>query len=233
MGAPVTISTASVPAEHCVRPVQEEWPFLVSLLTAELSGSNNTFNYGPTTPAPDDQNKPWFKTDASGNPDRWYVYSGGQWLSKHPDAAGKVIMYEGTEGSIDTFDGGEAGTVTATTGPMWEKVSAANGRFPVGPGTIGSTTIAVGGTGGTGEHTLTLDEIPSHSHTITGRAYIATGNLTPVKPIIDDDYASVDLVVNTGTAGGQPDGTTKAVNTLPPYLGIWLIRKTARTHYRV
>lgn len=234
MGQPVTLSTASVPAGYCGGSVQEVWPYLVALLTAELAGSNYTFNFGPTTPAPDDQDKPWFRTDSDGNPDRLYVFSDGVWLAKHPIPAGAVWMYEGLEADIETFDDGEAGTITATTGPMWEKVSAANGRFPVGPGTIGTTSIGVGGTGGTHEHTLTLDNIPPHTHGITGRPYTGTGNLTPAKPIVDDDYGSSDLTSSTDSAGGTgTPAAAQAINTLPPYFGIWFIRKTARTHYRL
>lgn len=234
MGQPVTISTASVPEGYCGGTLQTVWPFLISLMQAELAGANSTFNFGPTTPAPDDQDKPWFRTNADGTPDRLYVYSGGSWVAKHAIPAGAVWLYEGSEGSIPTFDGGEAGVVTATGGPMWEKVSQLDGRFPIGPGTVGSTTIGVGDTGGTHEHTLTMENIPKHTHSIDGRPYIGTGNITPVKVIIDDDYnPAVTNAQDTGSAGGQSDGTTKVVPHLNPYRGIFFIRKTARTHYRI
>lgn len=236
MGQAVALSTASVPTDYCPPSLAVAWPFLVGLMSAELTGANSTFNFGPTTPAPDDQDKPWFRTDGDGNPDRLYVFSDGSWISKHPIAAGAVWMFDGLEADIETYDGGEAGTVTATTGPMWEKYSAMNGRFPVGPGTIGTGTgavnVGVGGTGGAHEHTLALDEIPKHSHPFTAASYVDGGNNTPVKIIGDDDWGNDTITVDT-PAGGQTDGTTKAVNTLPPYSGIWFIRKTARTHYRI
>lgn len=233
MGQAVNLSTASVPPEYCARGLQLDWPFLVSLLSAQMSGDGVIPSVGPTTPPPDDQDRPWFRINADGTPDRWYVYSNGAWISKHPIAAGAIWLFAGLEAEIETYDGGEAGTVTATTGPMWEKYSAADGRFPIAPGTVGSTAIGVGDTGGTHEHTLTLEEIPAHKHTVTGRAYIGTGNLTPPKAIVDDDYAATDITVDTSTVGGQSDGTTKKVNTLPPYIGLFLIRKTARSHYRI
>lgn len=232
MGQPVTLSTASVPSGYCPPSLQVAWPFLLSLVTAELAGSNYTFNYGPTTPAPDDQNKPWFRTDSDGNPDRWYVFSNGSWISKHPIPAGAVWMYEGLEADIETFDGGEAGTVTETTGPMWEKVTDANGRFPIGPGTVGSASIGVGDTGGSHEHTLALNNVPPHTHVIKGRPYTGTGNLSPARVIVDDDYGSSDLESATESSGGT-SGAAVAINHLPPYFGIWFIRKTARTHYRL
>lgn len=233
MATPVTISTASVPASYCANSIQVAWPFLVSLLTAELAGLNNTFNDGDTTPAPDDQNRPWLPTSFSGvNPPAFvYKFVDGVWIMPNPNPTGLVAMYQGSEASIDTFDGGEAGTVTATTGPMWQKVSAIDGRFPIGPGTVGTTSIGIGATGGTGEHTLALDEIPAHTHPFTGRDYIGSGNLSPAKVIIDDDYGGTENTVAT-SAGGQGDGSTKAVNTMPPYLGIWFIVRTARKYYR-
>lgn len=232
MGQAVQLSTASVPEGYCGGPPQVAWPYLLSLVKAELVGDGIIPSIGVTTPAPDDQNRPWFRINADGTPDRWYVFSGGSWIARHPIAAGAIWMFAGLEADIVTHDGGEAGTATATTGPMWEKYSAADGRFPVGPGTIGSTTIGVGGTGGSGEHTLTLDEIPAHAHPFTAASYIGSGNKTPVKILGDDDWGA-DTITVAPSAGGQSDGTTKAVNTLPPYFGIWFIRKTARTHYRL
>lgn len=233
MGQAVNISTASVPASYCAGSLPETWAFLVGLLSAELAGANSTFNFGPTTPAPDDQDKPWFRTNTDGTPDRLYVYSSGAWISKHPIPAGAVWLYEGLEASIETFDGGEAGVVTATTGPMWEKVDEMDGRFPIGPGTVGSTVIGVGDTGGTHEHTLTTENIPAHTHSITGRGYTGTGNLTPLQILIDDDYSTTETQKSTGSYGGQADGTTKVVSHLNPYRGMFFIRKTARTNYRL
>lgn len=234
MGQAVQITTSSVPTGYCPANLQEAWPFLVSLLLAELAGSNSTFNFGPTTPAPDDQDKPWFRTNTDGTPDRLYVFSNGYWISKHPIPAGAVWMYEGLEATIETFDGGEAGVVTATSGPMWEKVDEMDGRFPIGPGTVGSTLIGVNDTGGTHEHTLDMENIPKHSHAIDGRPYVGTGNVTPVKVIIDDDYnPAVTNSQNTGDAGGQSDGTAKVISHLNPYRGIFFIRKTSRSNYRI
>lgn len=42
------------------------------------------------------------------------------------------------------------------------------GRVPVGVGTLGSDTYALGGTGGTALRTLTTNELPAHTHTGSG-----------------------------------------------------------------
>lgn len=232
MSQPVTISTAQVPSTYCPSGIQTDWPFLVSLLAAETNCS--AYNFGPTVPGPDDQDKPWLRTDpTTGLVDRWYVFVGGDWVAKHPTAAGTIIMWEGAEGSIPTFDGGEAGIVTATTGPMWEKVSQMDGRFPMGPGTLPSGAIvAVTNTGGEERHELALTEIPNHDHALGGISVviekIGSGN-------IDLEFGGTDAKAQTALAeGGDPDDDDNTVphNNLPPWYGVFFLRKTARSHYR-
>ncbi len=52
------------------------------------------------------------------------------------------------------YDGGDAGAISDTTGPMWEEVVGMQGKFPLGVG--GGLAAAVGDTGGQKEHTLHL-----------------------------------------------------------------------------
>lgn len=234
MGQPVDFSLSNFPEDYCATSPAEFAADLVARLSGELRGEND-YNRGPDTPAPDDQDKPWFKTDANGLPERWYVYINGAWIARHPDIPGKVIMYEGTEASITTLDGGEAGAVTATTGPMWEKVSSLNGKFPVGPGTLASgATILVGGTGGAEEHTIARDELPN----------IQLGTESVVRTNVDEpgdahvyvpDDTEGSFVLNNPlmTESINGDVEQEPVNIMPPYVGIWFIRRTQRTHYRV
>lgn len=229
-GQTVTITSATIPSDYCPASWSEGWAFSVPQLIAMLAGNNFSFNYGPDTPAPDDQDKPWLKTDASFVPDKWYTYVGGSWISKHPIPAGAVWMYEGVEASIDTYDGGEAGTVTATTGPMWEKVSALNGRFPLGPGTLESgTAVAVTNTGGAEKHELVEAELPHIAIQSRQRNDLVDGGGS----IALLDHDTVGTVVTVDEFGGDEDGATTPHNNMPPYYGIFFIRKTARTHYRI
>jgi hypothetical protein len=231
MGQTVNISTSDVPPSYCPSSIQVDWPFLVALLSAELAGANFTFNYGPDTPAPDDQDKPWFKTDANFLSERWYTFSSGAWVSLHPEAPGSVKMYEGLEATIETYDGGEAGTVTATTGPMWEKVTALNGRFPLGPGTLASgTVVAVTNTGGEEKHELTEEELPNITIQTKQRSDLQDGGGS----IAHFTHATFPGdTVDVDEFGGDADGETVAHNNMPPYYGIFFIRRTARTHYRI
>lgn len=50
----------------------------------------------------------------------------------------------------------------------WTEVAGAAGRFLVAAGTLGSDTYSVGNTGGEARHTISIAEMPSHSHTMVG-----------------------------------------------------------------
>lgn len=41
--------------------------------------SFNGINYGDVEPTPENRDRPWFKTDASGNPIGWYSWNGSAW----------------------------------------------------------------------------------------------------------------------------------------------------------
>lgn len=230
----VNISTASVPASWCNLSLQEIWPKLVSLIAAELAGANNTFNDGDTTPVPDDQDKPWTPPGFSGSnpPAAVYHYINGAWIMPHPIAPGLGMMYWGTELSITTLDGGEAGVVTETTGPMWEKVSALDGRIPMGPGTLqpSTRTLSVTGTLGADEHTLTRAELPNvQVDTPLKRRtdLVDGGNSTALFETSFTLSSSVSVDVPA-----EPLGDGEAHENLPPVYGTWFIRRTARKYYR-
>jgi hypothetical protein len=227
---PVDITTATVPSDYC-QPLQVAWPFLVSLLQATIAGNNNMYVVSATTPGVDDQDKIWHKLDSDGRYLRTYNYIGGAWVSPHPDFPGKVIMWEGDIGTIDTLDGGEAGTVTETTGPMWERVTEMNGRIPIGPGTLESTrTVDVNENIGSEKVTLLEENIPKNeptSYTVDEGA-----NRASLGFLADDDRAASANTGDISPFGGDADGNTVAHENMPPVRGIWFLRKTARSHYR-
>lgn len=105
---------------------------------------------------------------------------------------------------------------TSWPGTSWVQVQ---GRMLMGA----SDTYPVGSEGGEAEHTLTVQEIPSHAHTMNGWT-IGT----------EDKGASTGLTVNAypltynnsnqttrATGGGQPH------NNLPPYRATYIWRRTA------
>ncbi len=227
----VTISLDTVPSGTCYQSPAIDWPILVSLLDASIQGTLNTFNYGTSTPAAADRDKPWFRVNADGTPDNWYVYSGGYWLTPHPVVVGLVTLYEGALVDLPTFDGGENTAVSLITGPFWEEVTAMAARSPMHPGTLPSgALITIGVNSGEETHVQTVAELVAHSHPLTGDHHFLehvpqaerdntinrTGSL---------DYKEVDDVPSTG--GGM------GFNVVHPVRGIYFIRRTARRYRRI
>lgn len=138
-------------------------------------------------------------------------------------------MYEGSQASIETYDGGEAGTVTATTGPMWERVTQLDARFPIGPGTLPSgTAVAVTNTGGEEKHTLVENELPNIEIQSRQRVDLVDGGNSAALLL----HATVGTQVTVDEFGGDANGNTVAHNTLPLYYAIFFIRRTGRLYYR-
>ena len=111
-------------------------------------------------------------------------------------------------------------------GGTWEQIK---GRFLIGTGTPvantdgsspGSYNYAAGNMGGEAEHTLTIEEMPSHRHNIrydgTGVGYSSNGTFALSKNNTDDMSPAADY-----TGGDQPH------NNIPPYLAVYIWKRTA------
>ena len=224
----VLLSTTGLPEDYCFTTSNQLALDIIANSTGNFVTST-IFSTGNATPSVANQDKPWFRYNSDGTPDGWYVYVSGNWLSKHPQVPNQVIMYEGTEASIVTFDGGEAGAITPTTGAFWEKVSQMDARSPIGPGTTASgLVIAIGDDLGEDEHTFTMTEMPEHTHEVIGHmiANLSGGDSGAVlnKPEADD------FVASTEPAGEEdPD----PVSLIHPAHAIWFLRRTARLYRRI
>jgi len=241
MALNLPVQTATVPANFCFSGFNSpSWLDIVNLLSVDFPDDVAPVNFGSDTPAPDRRDRPWVRTNNDGSPDRLYVYWNGTWVSRHAMPPGAVIMYEGTQSSIPTFDGGENTPVTAIGGPFWEEVTQMQARSPIGPGVLPSgATINVGNQGGEEKHVLVTAEMPKHLHTVVTRkidgieiigsseirveAFEAYTNGTDT-PLPSPLYASK----NTSEVGSDT-----AHNNMSPWYGIFAIRRTARLFYRV
>ena len=79
------------------------------------------------------------------------------------------------------------------------------------------SNYAAGSTGGEAAHTLTVDEMPSHSHSV------------PYMPGRDE---GVEWVGQSGTAASQTrntdiNGGGAAHNNMPPYMAVYMWKRTA------
>ena len=95
-------------------------------------------------------------------------------------------------------------------GGTWEQIKD---RFLLCEG----TTYKAGTTGGEATHRLTIDEMPSHNHTVSrgtnGSSYF---ELTGKEPQGNAPYNIV-----TSSTGGN-----KAHNNMPPYLAVYVWKRT-------
>lgn len=98
-------------------------------------------------------------------------------------------------------------------GGTWERIG---GRFLLGA----DDTYTAGSTGGEAEHTLTIDEMPRHNHEVDNLN--TSGNATPYMTVQAQDKKGYGGNVQTMFAGGG-----KPHNNLPPYLAVFMWRRTA------
>lgn len=94
----------------------------------------------------------------------------------------------------------------------WERVKD---RFLLAAG----DSYAAGGTGGEATHTLTIDEMPKHNHTI--RWGYGSGSADPTRVRIDANSPEAPWPNSAYTGGGKPH------NNMPPYLTVYVWRRTA------
>ena len=100
----------------------------------------------------------------------------------------------------------------AVLGPNWKRYEGMGGRFPLGAGRTKDAreeerTFTIGGRGGAYLHQLTVDEMPSHTHSYTRT------NWTHDTDVDDERRSPHHDAAQTGATGGnQPH------NNMPPYL---------------
>ena len=104
-------------------------------------------------------------------------------------------------------------TIYGGTWVAWGK-----GQVPVGVDTSDSDFNTVEKTGGEKEHTLTVDEMPSHKHDF-GQGFATTSNLSGAYGYYMIAGTQTDVIKNTG--GNQPH------NNLQPYITCYMWKRTA------
>lgn len=232
----ITLTPPSLPVGYCPLNYQTLANDIISGTQATFNSSigNSFFNFGSSTPALNNQVYPWL--DEDGN---WWVFNGGYWNRKHPVSitSSERRIFIGTTNDLLSYDGGDGTSNPPTnyTGAMWEVDTAFQARFPVGAGTFAASgVVSVNGTAtstavvGEDQHTLVVGEIPSHTHQILDQ-YLnlcqrGTADTSAFSPTNRSEGTS-NLLPTTSSGGGA------AHNNLPPFYGVYFIKRTARVYY--
>lgn len=248
MALDLPVVSSEVPENLECHIANSPWQELVALLSVNVPDGFRWIIQS-TTPDPADRIWPWFRLDGSGLPIRPYIYAGGAWVARHPLPPGSVMMWEGAEANIPTFDEGEAGAITPTTGAFWERVTEMNGKIPIGPGEITAgppiVTAAVNTNAGAYSVQLGDENYRHHKHFVLARQSVTSGSLPTTNGQVADDGGgnAQENYLMQGTNTSASRGLTSNVNgdtdpneafpILPQVRGIWFLRRSARLFYRV
>lgn len=117
--------------------------FITQNLQVLLPGTISFFIISPDEPSVEFRDRLWVKTDAATNTViGYFTYSPfyGKWLANHWQFNGGVPptnkreIFTGSLTDLETYDGGESGTVSDTTGPFWEQDTVFSDTWPLGIG---------------------------------------------------------------------------------------------------
>jgi len=168
---------------------------------------------------------------------RWFVFDGVNWLSPHPVPPncpeGRIWL--GTEQSLWAYDGGDGtnpaiNAPTANTGAMWQVETLFQFRFPLGVGTntIGfdgnvPSAVALLEQGGDERVAPTADTMFPHTHAVTrDNINVAGGGTAVLQPV---GFTPANVEQTTSVGGG------KTSQNMPPFVGVFFIKRTTRIYY--
>jgi len=231
------IDSGTLPGGACPTTYQEMADLFASIYSVTIS-MNNTGIYVSAT-KPSDTTLVWKQlVSVSGSyyPTRDYVFVAGLWVSRHALEPGSIMLYSGVLPDFTAFDGGDNITPAATliSGPMWEVVAELQAKMPIGAGTLPSgKVLTAGDTAGEENHSLTVPELPPHSHTVTTPKLNVPGDgSSGAGAGWAEVIGSVDLTTSVVGGSGTPPVVTPH-NNLPPYYTVNFIKRTAKQFYVV
>lgn len=102
----------------------------------------------------------------------------------------------------------------ATCPAGWSPLELARGRFIVGAGSLGADNYVLGGTGGSARHTLSIAEMPHHSHGVQLGNNTASGPDDWGVQHSDPHGGNWGVYQTHGAGGNQPH------ENRPPYLAL-------------
>ena len=216
-----------------------------------VGGQNFTgMNFGPSTPSPDDRDKPWLQTDTFGNPIGLFTWNGAAWVTfpvivPNGPSTNRPInpqqyteYFDNTINTLLVFERGQWRTASGSPGdikfvtadniaaalannPGWVEYSAAWGRVIGAAGTgSGLTTRNAGDTIGEETHMIAITELPAHTHTLS--VPYLDGTSSPNGSPVGGDTTKVK---GTSTFTTDPTGGGVAMNVMQPTLFAYCLTK--------
>ncbi len=239
MPVPVVLTWANPAEGTCPTTIDEAVALYRTLLTGEVSGTFTPYVLGFDTPAVEDQDKAWIRTDAVGRPLGTFIFYAGGWRREYTGKQQEITLFHGNPATY--FDGTGKGLITGT----WDGWALCNGQngtpnlsdkflvaghmdnsagqtgFVTNWRTLVSGTILA--TGGVAATTLTTAQIPRDASpallldtfSADGNARADAGSLYGVHSVATG-IAGYDTVVDADAGEASPD----AFSNLPPYLAI-------------
>lgn len=244
----LTVQSDTVPSPLDCVVSDANWKLLVALLGVTIPDAATQINFGSQTPIPSRRKYPWIRTNADGTPATpVWTFSNGFWLLPHYTYdpvndlvdEDRVILWLGNPSQVDTFDGGEPGTVTNISGPMWSILTSMAAKIPIAPGALPSGKVLnVGDTGGEENHVQTAAEVGPHAHdrNTKGLTELATLAATEGGDIAGGSSSGGGMrLLTVATTGGTTGTNTggQPQNVMPPYYCINFLRKSGRKFYRL
>lgn len=239
MAISAQVTMGNLPEGACPNSLQSQSNLFAQYLRVLFPLTSTLFNFGNTPPAADQRSFPWFRTNSDGTPDGLYLYYNGYWIRPNPEAALSPAMrfVDCSKAAIDTYDGGESGSVDAYSGPMWQIATTdgnppeddmsnwlMKGRVPIGI----SADFIEGATGGNQSVVISQTNLPATGIKL-GLTTRASGT-GPTSP----DWVTPNTS-NADVSGGYTGwmGNATPLNVMNPYLAGYWIKRTARIFYRV
>ena len=206
---------------------------------SELGG----INFGPTTPSEANRDKPWFKTDDSYNPIGFFAWNGSAWVTFDTGAIPSgptasrlaspavgqlyfdtdikcVLIWERAKWRTADGSPGDVKFVKASTlsdaltnNPGWVEDTVGQNYVIAGA----SSTHSYGSTAGAETHTLTIPEMPAHTHGLSEQNDPNGG---------DHNASGTDSFLRTGTGRNTLSaGEGDPHNNMQPTRYLWCLVK--------
>jgi len=115
-----------------------------------------------------------------------------------------------------------AAVVAAIGGTTWVAFGA--GKMPIGVDSSDTDFDTAEETGGSKTHTLTTSEMPSHNHSNGSYTKLGIANGSNTTQGVDSSSGELNLI---NTADIQAAGGGSAHNNMPPYIAVYMWKRTA------